>query len=244
MVVKGTKQEHMIVVPHRPWYGAGVFTLFLVLLATLSWLTYGYGLEEGMKTRGELVLEREQLRNALAGYEERLASVRQELADLKLGAQVDTRANEEVRQSMESLQSQIAELNEEIRFYKGVMVPNAGAKGLRIERLDISSAAQSNQYRFSLMLTQVVDKHEFIQGVVGITVAGKQGDKVTSYQLNELSESFAGDIRFRFRYFQNVEGEITVPEGFSPTHMLIVAQPARAGMVAIERTFDWQLREA
>ena len=114
MVVKGTKQEHMIVVPHRPWYGAGAFTLFLVLLATFSWLTYGYGLEEGMKPRGELVLERDQLRNALAGYEERLASVRQELADLKLGAQVDTRANEEVRQSMESLQSQIAELNEEI----------------------------------------------------------------------------------------------------------------------------------
>ena len=54
MVVKGTKQEHMIVVPHRPWYGAGVFTLFLVLLATFSWLTYGYGLEEGYENPGRI----------------------------------------------------------------------------------------------------------------------------------------------------------------------------------------------
>jgi hypothetical protein len=241
--VKGSRQHRMIVVPHRPWYRAWVFSLCLVALAALSWLTYRYGLDEGMATRVEVVLERDQLRTALADNENRLALVRQEVADLKLGGQVDTRANEEVRQSIEALQTQIAELNEEIRFYKGVMVPNAEEKGLRIERLDVSNAAGQNQYRYSLMLTQVVDKHEYIQGGVVITLAGTQGDKVVSYTLNELNKDVAGDIRFRFRYFQNIDGEITVPDGFLPTQMLIVARPAGRGKAAIERAFDWQLRE-
>ena len=61
--------------------------------------------------------------------------------------------------------------NKEINFYKGIMVPNAAEKGLRIERVNISPYAGSKA-RYSILLTQVVDKHNFVQGNVEISIEG------------------------------------------------------------------------
>jgi ribosomal protein S13 len=241
--VKGSRQHQMIVVTHRPWYRAGVFTVCLSVIGIFSWLTYHYGLDQGLATKVAVVVERDSLRSALGLSEGNLAGLRQQVADLKLGGQVDTRANEEVRQAVEALQTQIAELNEEIRFYKGVMVPNADAKGLRVERLDLRPTGATNRYRYSVMLTQIVDKHEYIKGVVEVSLIGTQSGEPRTYRLNELDTEISDEIRFRFRYFQNIEGELTLPAEFLPTDMVIAARPSGRDAKGIEKTFVWQVKE-
>jgi hypothetical protein len=240
--VKGSKQRKMIVVPHRPWYRAGGFIVCLAVFGAVSWLTYDYGLDQGLATKVEVVEERDALRSALDGSEATLVGLRQQVADLKLGGQVDTRANEEVRLAVESLQTQIAELNEEIRFYKGVMVPNADAKGLRVERLDLRQSGVVNRYRYSLMLTQVVDKHDFVQGVVDVSLVGTQLGEARTYTLNELDVEILAEIRFRFRYFQNIEGELVLPADFTPTKVVVAARPSGRGTNGTEKTFAWRVK--
>jgi hypothetical protein len=241
--VKGSRQHQMIVVTHRPWYRAGVFVVCLGVIGVFSWLTYHYGLDQGLATKVAVVTERDSLRLALDGSEGNLADLRQLVADLKLGGQVDTRANEEVRLAVEALQTEIAELNEEIRFYKGVMVPNADAKGLRVERLDLYPSGVENRYRYSVMLTQVVDKHDYIKGAVEVSLVGTQLGESRTYSLNELDAEISGEIRFRFRYFQNIEGELTLPAEFIPTDMVIAAQPSGRGAKSIDKTFAWRVKE-
>jgi hypothetical protein len=240
--VKGSRQCKMIVVPHRPWYRAWRATLCLAVFGAVSWLTYDYGLDQGLATKVEVAGERDALRSALDGSEATLAEFRQQVADLKLGGRVDTRANEEVRLAVESLQTQIAELNEEIRFYKGVMVPNAEAKGLRVERLDLRQSGVVNRYRYSLMLTQVVDKHEFVRGVVDVSLVGAQLGEARTYTLSELDAEISAEIRFRFRYFQNIDGELVLPADFVPTKMVVVVSPSGRGTNSTERTFAWQVK--
>jgi len=241
--VKGSRQHQMIVVPHRPWYRAWVFSLCVAALAALSWLTYRYGLNEGLEAKVGVLLERDALLVQLEQNDSSLAYTRQELADLKLGGEVDVLANEEVRQSFESLQTQIAELNEEIRFYKGVMVPNANEKGLRIEQFDITATDSPDRFRYGLRLTQVVEKHEYITGGVEISIAGKLGDKPVNYKLSDLNEEVVSPIKFRFRYFQNIEGEARMPEGFTPAEMLVAVRHSGQGAKGIEKTFEWRLKE-
>jgi hypothetical protein len=241
--VKGSRQHQMIVVTHRPWYRAGVFAICLAVIGVFSWLTYHYGLDQGLVTKVAVVAERDSLRSALDLSEGNLAGLRQQVADLKLGGQVDTRANEEVRLAVEALQTQIAELNEEIRFYKGVMVPNADAKGLRVERLDLYPSGVDNRYRYSLMLTQVVDKHEYIKGSVEVSLVGTQLGETRTYSLKELDAEILGEIRFRFRYFQNIEGELLLPAEFTPTEMVIAARPIGSAAKVAEKTFAWQVKE-
>ena len=239
--VKGSKQYQMVVVPHRPFYKVGVFCLCLLAVAAFSWLTYGHGMKEGLATRVEVIEERDLLRAQLSDSVKLVRSMRQEVADLKLGGKVDTRANEEVQITIEDLEGKIAGLEEEIRFYKGVMLPNAKDQGLRIEHLDLKATGEPSTYSFGLLLTQIVEKHEYVQGAVEINLLGQQDESEAQLSLKELNGGDQGLIHFRFRYFQNIEGKITVPEGFAPRELVIVAKSSGGNAQQREKKFGWQL---
>ena len=239
--VKGSRQHPMVVVPHRPWYRVGMAGLCLAALLALGWLAYEYGMQQASGANASLLRERETLLDKLAQTDQALGDTRQALADLKLGGAVDELANEEVRQSVEDLQNQIAVLNEEIRFYKGVMVPNADEKGLRIERFGVTATDNADQFRYQLQLTQVVEKHEYVSGEVEISIVGKQPDEVGRDLLSEPTIKTSYQERFRFRYFQNIEGEIKLPQGFSPNAVVVRLKPSGQKR-DIEKTFDWLLK--
>ncbi|HIG39884.1 MAG: DUF6776 family protein [bacterium] len=239
--VKGSKQYQMVVVPYRPFQRAGIFCICLAIAATFTWLTYHYGLTEGLATKVEVIKEKEQLRKQLAERDQLVKELRREVAERKLGGQVDSKANEEVRQTVENLQGQIAALNEEVRFYKGVMLPNVEEQGLRIERLDVKSGANRNTFNYSLLLTQIVEKHDYIQGGVEITVVGRQGGDERELLLDVLNQENQKSIRFRFRYFQNINGELSVPDGFEPTQIMVVARSSGRNTQRLEKKFDWLL---
>ncbi|MFT4798668.1 MAG: hypothetical protein ACI9B8_001702 [Sulfitobacter sp.] len=238
--VRGSKQHQMVVVPHRPYYKASVFAMWLVAVAALSWLTYRYGMDEGIATRFEVVQEREELRKQLGSTEQRITEMRQEIATLRLGEEVDTKATEEVRGTVESLQNNIAELNEEIRFYKGVMIPNAESKGLRIERMNLKPLTEPGHFSYSLLLTQVVDKHDYVKGGVEISLLGKQGEESQQLSLDNISTENKSAERFRFRYFQTINGELEIPAGFEPEAVMVIAQSSGNRSQRLEKRFEWQ----
>lgn len=239
--VRGSKQYQMVVVPHRPIYKTGILLLFVLAMMAFSYLTYEFGMGEGLTLKVEVVKEKDLIKAQLAETTSTVDRMRQEIAGLKLGGEVDSRATEEVWQTVESLQDEIALLNEEIKFYKGVMVPNAEDKGLRIERLDVKNTADSHKFKYSLLLTQVVDKHDFVQGGVEISVLGKEGDIDLQLKLSELNAAQKDSIGFRFRYFQNIDGELSVPAGFEPREVMIVARSFGRNAQRLEKKFNWPL---
>ncbi len=238
--VKGSKQYQMVVVPYRPLYKAMIFLAFLAAMSAFSFLTYEFGMNQGLALKVEVVKERDEISRQLTDAEMAMETMRQEIADLRVGGEIDDKANEEVRQTIESLQERIAQLNEEISFYKGVMLPNVASKGLRIERLDVSSNAPG-RVKYSLLLTQVVDKHDYIQGGVKISLVGQLGNQEKQFLLSELDKEKDEAIRFRFRYFQNINGELMLPDGFEPREVMIVAQSSGSNAQRLEKRFDWPL---
>ena len=90
-----------------------------------------YGRQEGLALKVEVVQERDLLEAQLALRAITINEMRRQIANLTLGEKIDQQATEEVRLTVEELQNSIAELNEEIRFYKGVMLPNVEQQGLR-----------------------------------------------------------------------------------------------------------------
>ena len=231
----------MIVVPHRPLRKAGMFLFLLLSVMAAGYITYDFGVRVGLVLKAELLAEKERLQSQLIASEKAAAVMRQEIVRLKLGGEVDSLANEEVRQSVESLQDQVARLSEEVRFYKGVMVPNAEDKGLRIEHLVMENTYEPNKYKYNLLLTQVVDKHDIVQGGVKITLVGWEDGEETELLLSDLIKGGKTEIAFRFRYFQNMDGELVLPGGFEPMEVKVVAQSSGKNAQRLERKFDWQL---
>ncbi|MEX2489698.1 MAG: DUF6776 family protein [Pseudomonadales bacterium] len=240
VAVEGSKQHRMVVVPYRPWYRASIIAALTVLMGMAVWSSYQYGLGQGLDLRAEVVEERGILKRQVEERELQIENMRQEIAHLKVGEEVDSRATEEVRQTVESLQTQIAELEEEIQFYKGVMLPNVEQKGLRIERFRLTKTDEPGRVRYNLLLTQVVDEHEFIQGGVSINVTGTQDGDDLTLSLAEITAQDRDTRGFKFRYFQNIDGEFIFPEGFEPGVVNVTAQSSGGNSRKRGKSFPWQ----
>jgi len=239
--VKGSKLHQMVVVPYRPYYKAMNFIAFLFVMAVFGWLTYEFGNNQGLELKVEVVREKDLISKELGEAKALISEMRQEIANLTVGGEIDNQANEEVRQTIENQQNLLAAQNEEISFYKGVMLPNVANKGLRIERLDVSSNVPG-RVRYSLLLTQVVDKHDYVQGGVRISLLGQNDGQDETIQVSESGRDKAEAIKFRFRYFQNIIGELQLPEGFVPREVMVVVQSSGLNAQRLEKTFDWRLK--
>ena len=238
--VKGSKLHHMVVVPYRPLYKAMIFIVFIFAMAIFGWLTYEFGNNQGLELKVEVVREKDLISKELGEARGLINEMRQEIADLTVGGEIDNQANEEVRHTIENQQNLLAAQNEEITFYKGVMLPNVANKGLRIERLDVSSNVPG-RVRYSLLLTQVVDKHDYVQGGVRISLLGQNDGQEETIQISDSGRDEAEAIRFRFRYFQNIMVEQELPNGFVPREVMVVVQTSGLNAQRLEKTFDWSL---
>lgn len=240
-IVKSRKQHEMKVVPHRPILSAGVVGSLVLAAVGFVWLAFELGLGRGLDLKEQVLVENELIKDELIQRDTDIAKLRRQLADIELGGVIDSQATAEVREEIESLKTQVAELNEEIRFYKGVMLPKVGEKGLRIERLDIKTTAKSNRVKYSLLLTQVVDKPSFVRGGVEIKLVGNQGEEPKEISLGELTGGNKKIIGFNFRYFQNLDGELIIPAGFTPREVMVIAKSSGGRSQKRERKFDWTL---
>ena len=238
--VKGSKLHHMVVVPYRPLYKAMIFIVFIFAMAIFGWLTYEFGNNQGLELKVQVVREKDLISKELGEARGLINEMRQEIADLTVGGEIDNQANEEVRHTIENQQNLLAAQNEEISFYKGVMLPNVANKGLRIERLDVSSNVPG-RVRYSLLLTQVVDKHDYVQGGVRISLLGQNDGQEETIQISDSGRDEAEAITFRFRHFQNIMVEQQLPNGFVPREVMVVVQTSGLNAQRLEKTFDWSL---
>ncbi len=78
-------------------------------------------------------VERDQLIEDLKTAEQDATSYNQRVLMLEKGGEVDRRSTEGLRQNMVDLRGQIATLQEEVAFYKGIMAPSSRKHDLRIQ---------------------------------------------------------------------------------------------------------------
>lgn len=237
--VKGSKQRKMIVVPyHGPLYKVSVISVFLATLSVIGWCVYEFGMTRGMNLETKVVREHAEFKSGLAEAMVINDDMRHEIANLKLGKEVDSKALEEVRQRIKELQNQIAQLDEELLFHKVVLLQDAGDHGLRIRSLDVDATAP-NRYSYSLLLTQVSDEYDYIQGDVEINLRGLEGQEEKALPLRELDNNQEEQINFRFKYFQNIDGELALPQEFEPREFIVVAQSSGQNAQRLEKRFNW-----
>ncbi|MEE2915402.1 MAG: DUF6776 family protein [Pseudomonadota bacterium] len=242
--VKGSKHYDMVVVKRRPRHVIGGLVLLVIaLVASLIWSSYQLGVDEGLSTRVWIVQERDDLAQKLKQSVSLTETYRQEVAALKLADEIDLQADVGVQQTILELQTQLARVQEEVQFYKGVMLPKVEDKGLRIERLKVENSGEPNRFKYNLLLTQVVNKYDYVQGDVEINLVGDEDNLGSNLPLGDISTQDQDSIRFRFRYFQNIDGELMLPDGFTPKEVMVVAQATGGSSQRLERRFTWQVGE-
>ena len=164
--------------------------------------------------------------------------LREHAVVLERSTQVDRRAYAEMTRNLDALQDEIMELKEEVSFYRNIVSPVEGAQGLRIQSLTISPGAGPGIHRYRLVLTQVIQHSAPVDGEAQLRVEGFEGKTAKSLSLAELNGG-AASVPFHFRYFQTLEGDLRLPDGFVPSRVVVEVRPADKNAKTVTETFPW-----
>lgn len=155
--------------------------------------------------------------------EQEVGQLREENLQLKQQASVLSRSDQVSREALNQLQADLAARDEEIAglradvvFYERLVGGSAQRKGLSIHSVQFEAGADGD-YHFHVTLTQNLKKSGMTKGNLVVAVEGVQAGKLTRLDWGTLRQQADADgLAFEFRYFQQVEGSVMFPAGFTP----------------------------
>jgi len=181
--------------------------------------------------RDELVITVEALREGNSALRERVAI-------LERAQQVEGKAYEDVDTHLGSLQDEVLALKEEVAFYRGIV--SAGKeKGLKIQTFVVDKETTPGAYRFQLVLTQHLKRVKMISGTVKLKITDEQNSRPTNLLLSDMSGERAKSLKFKFKFFQRIEGRFTLPDGFNPDRLQIQVVSKGKKPASVEKSFEW-----
>lgn len=239
-VVKGSLQEQLVIRQYQPWERFRRFVYLLLLVTLVGAGGYFAGLYDSMNRIRDLATERDLLQNNLDDADQTISNLTQRLGVLEKGGEVDRKATEGIRQTVKELKAQIATLEEEVSFYKGIMAPSGNDRGLRVSKIDIVPLENANRYRYAIMLTQVADNSSYISGLAAINFVGLSNGERVILPVRDLDPAVTElGVKFRFRYFQELAGELTLPAQFVPEQVHVVLQSTGGKAQRVEQSIEW-----
>jgi hypothetical protein len=238
--VKGSKQLRMIVIPYRPWRKAGMRLGVLTLILAIGAGFYFFGYGQGVLLNGEAQVERDQLLIQVDDMTSQMNSLQQDLINSEQASTVDRQALDEVQGTLMNLRESIAQLEEDVLFYKQIMSPENSENGLMIGQLDLFNTEESNRIRYRLELRQVGSNDNLVSGYANVNILGTQDRQEISIPLRSLAlDESQLDIKLQFRYFQNIQGDLVLPDGFDPLGVQIMAVDEGNNEKTVQKSFAW-----
>jgi len=213
----------------------------LVGIAAL-YLMYEWGRFEGGYSKFAEIQQRRELNARIQTLEDENERLRAEIARIELGRKVEQQAYADVKKDLAELQEQLLKHREQLTFYRGIVSPEDGIGGLRIQRLEVLLNGAEQHYRLRLVLVQSMRQESVVSGVVHVKLEGLRDNQPVQLPLSEAGKTARADgsLPFQFRYFQNLEQDIVLPEGFEPRAVNVEVRSAR--LAPVRESFPWQVQ--
>jgi hypothetical protein len=238
--VKGSKQLKMVVVPYRPWRTWWAIGGFMAVLLVAALGAYFFGYYQTLARNGDALAQRNALLEQVDQLESSNTALQDQVLSLEQSASLDKEALNSVQRTIVSLREQISQLEEDVLFYKQIVSPGNEETGLMIGQLDLVRRDEAGGIRYRLELKQQGNNDDVITGHVNVNVLGQQEGQEVSIPLRSLSDSIEDlDIKLQFRYFQNIEGELSLPAGFEPQKVQILAVAEGDNAKTVQKSFGW-----
>lgn len=203
---------------------------------------YEWGRFEGGYSKFAELQHRRELNAKIEALEDANAKLRADVAAAELAREVDRKSYADVEKDLAGLQTKVLKHQEELTFYRGIVSPEDGIGGLRIQRFQVLPGGGDNAFRLRLVLVQSMRQDAVVSGSVVVQIEGARDNKPVELTLAQAGgETRAdGQVPFQFRYFQNLEQSVTLPQGFVPKAVNVEVRSARSAPV--RESFPWQVQ--
>ena len=230
------------VVAYRPLYRAAALASLALVTALAAYGGYRFGVAvAGLDQRNLQSLD-----TLARGSERDLERLRERLVEAELNGAVIDQAAAALRTDIAQYRDEAQALREELTFYKSLMDPASVERGLQIAQFELVPGATDDQFTYHILLTQVEARRDWVQGDVRMEVRGTQRDAAGEatqqvLSLTELANVDPYPLKYRFRYFQDLSGELALPPGFLPEAVVVTVDRRGNRAANLQRTFDWSV---
>jgi len=184
--------------------------------------------------------ERRAFEDEIIALESEITALNEQKALLETHREIDREAYSEVEASLTELQAKIQEQQDAIAFYRGIVSPADGNAGLRVQDFRLSRGASEREFMVRLVLVQAMKHDRKVSGDVVLKVDGTENGEEKSYSYADLKPAEADSKwAFSFRYFQDFDREVVLPDGFTPERVTVEVESRTRSISSIEESFDW-----
>jgi len=215
------------------------FLTLIVVLGSVA-LAYELGRMNGGYSFLDQRREREELFAEIAGRDRKIEELQRSVAILETSQDIDRETYAQVEVNLDELQALIQAQEEELAFYRGIISPEDGVAGLRVQTLELRPVETGHSYVLHLVLVQAITHDRRVSGSVRVDISGILDGSEVRFSLDELltDESDAG-LAYSFRYFQDLQRELVLPDGFRPDEVWMQIRPSEPSGDVLEQTFEW-----
>jgi len=195
------------------------------------YLAFERGRFEGGYDRIAAAEQRSELTSRIAKLEKANASLSSRVAELDTLGIGRTQERAEFARNIGDLQAQVARQTQEIEFYRGVLAEGGAShtEGLELRPVRITPGTAAGHFQVHLTLLERTRPEADTKGTLELSVQGSAAGKPTTVDFAALTDGKTQSQAFSFRYFQTLDEEITIPQGFTPERLTVEAQAHARG---------------
>jgi len=214
---------------------------FLVLLVLIAgYLVFEYGRISAGYDTIDAANEHDELKAHIDTLDDEIEALQQDVAMHETHRKIEREAYKEVESRLITLQAKIVEQQDAIAFYRGIVSPADGKPGLRVQDFKLTRGGEEREFNLRLVLVQAMKHDRKVSGDVSVSVEGNEDGEVKSYALTDLLPADAEQAwPFSFRYFQDFDRQIVLPDGFTPERVHVEVRSRTRSISSIEESYAW-----
>ncbi len=211
-----------------------------VMIVVVGYLVFEFGRIQANYNIVDAAKERQAYEDRIEGLQNDIVALRQDVALLETHRDVDREAYKDVEMSLAALQAKIQEQTDAIAFYRGIVSPSDGTAGLRVQNLKLTRGQSERAYNIRLVLVQSLQHDRKVTGDVSLSIDGELDGATATFSFSQLLPADGNaSWPFSFRYFQDFDRQIVLPDGFTPEKITIEVRSRTRSISSIEESYSW-----
>jgi len=164
---------------------------------------------------------------------------REQLEAAEVTRRVEREGYRQVERNLGDMQSQIARLNQDLSFYRGLVQPDSLVH-VKVQQMQIVPEGVAGQFRLKFVLMQTGKPASSVTGNAAATIDGLLGGKPLSLSYAQVSPTHRASLTYSFRYFQDYDEPVQLPPGFEPTRIGVEIHSGRDVAHVFKQAFVWK----
>ena len=211
----------------------------LVCLAAVVYLSYELGRYQAGYAIMDVRRDSARRDGLISQQALEIEDLERQIAILETAREVDRETYAQVEANLKQLEQKIQSQEAEVAFYQGIVSPEDGASGLRIQSFSIEPAGGERSFSIQLVLVQAIVQTQRVTGRVKLSISGRDRSGARgALDLPALGVD-STEARYGFRYFQTLGFDVTLPPGFVAESVDVEVEPTEPRGPVVAESYTW-----